>query len=148
VVAHLNNRHKKWPAIFRNCYLYGPVPKITILKSAHLRGRYQKARRSLVSIVLTRPLLIIDYWYRRVSPPILISAIVTSRYQYWIQCVIIDRFSSRVYYMKRKKTCVCLYIIFSKFPFDEMRPCTRPTLHLLARWAILAYCPNQPRRHG
>jgi hypothetical protein len=87
VAAHLSSRHKKWPAIFHNCY---PVPKITILVSAHLRDRYQKARRSLVSVVLRQPLLIMYYWYHLVSPPILVSATVISRYQYWIQGVILN----------------------------------------------------------
>jgi hypothetical protein len=96
VAAHLSTHHKKWAAIFRNCYLYGPVQKITILVSAHLRGRYKKAHRSLISVVLRPPLLIIYYWYRLVSPPILVSATVTSRYQYWIQGVTIDHFSSSV----------------------------------------------------
>jgi hypothetical protein len=97
VVAHLSSRHKKWPAIFHNCYLYGPVQKITILVSAHLRGRYQKTCQSLISVVLRQPLLIIYYWYRLISPPILVSATVTSGYQYWIQSIIIDHFSSSAY---------------------------------------------------
>jgi hypothetical protein len=81
-MAHLNSCHKKWPVIFHNCYLYGPVSKITKLLSTHLRGRYQKAHRSLISDILRQPLLIIYYWYRLVSSPILVSATVTRRYQY------------------------------------------------------------------
>jgi hypothetical protein len=64
--------------------------------SAHLRGQYQKAHRSLVSVILRQLLLIIQYWYRLVSPPILVSATITSRYQYWIQGVTIDHISSSV----------------------------------------------------
>jgi hypothetical protein len=106
VAAHLSSRHKKWPAIFCNCYLYGPVPKITILMSAHLRGRYQKACQSLVSIVLRQPLLIIYYWYRLVSPPILVSTTVTRWYQYWIQGVTIDHFSSSGILARTLANCV------------------------------------------
>jgi hypothetical protein len=51
VAAHLSSCHKKWLEIFYNCYLYRLVQKIIILMSAYLRGRYQKAHRSLVSVV-------------------------------------------------------------------------------------------------
>jgi hypothetical protein len=35
----------------------------------------------LVSADLTKSISIMDFWYRLVNPPLMVSAIVTSRYQ-------------------------------------------------------------------
>jgi hypothetical protein len=124
VAVHLSSCHKKWPAIFCNYYLYGPVQKITILVSAHLRSRYQKARWSLVSIVLSQSLLIIYYLYQLVSSPILVSATVISRYQYWIQGV-----NSRSSSGKNTYT----YIIYYKYINKTNLPpfsCLKNSLHM------------------
>jgi hypothetical protein len=48
------------------------------LVSAHLSGRYKKLGWILVSADLTQPIQIMDYWYRLVSAPLLVSTTVTS----------------------------------------------------------------------